>query len=70
MDELISCKAAIGGEENAEIKRAIAYFEGMIRETDETIDDYSPLLQEELLEQKWYFIVALDALREKLQKGA
>lgn len=70
MDELISCEAAIVGEENAEIKRAIAYFEGMIRETDETIDDYSPLLQEELLEQKWNFIVALDALREKLQKGA
>ena len=52
-----------------EIKRAIAYFEDAIRESDEIIADCSPALQVELTEQKEYFIVGVEALREQAERS-
>ena len=51
-----------------EIEKAIAYFEDAVRESDEIIEDCSPVFQAELIEQKGYFVVALTALREKQKR--
>lgn len=47
---------------------AIAYFEDAVRETDEIIEDCSPNLQAELIEQKKHFVVALAALRAQAER--
>lgn len=44
-------------------QQAITYFEDAVRESDEIIDECSPALQAELIEQKNHFIVALDVMR-------
>lgn len=47
-------------------QQAITYFEDAVRESDEIIDDCSPVLQAELIEQKNHFVVALDVMRASL----
>lgn len=46
-----------------ELQAAIAYFEDAVRETDEILTDCSGDLQEQLLEQKRHFILALEVMR-------
>lgn len=50
------------------IAEAITYFEEAVQESDEIIKDSSPALQAELTEQKEHFVIALAALREKLER--
>lgn len=47
----------------SELKKAIAYFEDAVRESDEIIADCSPALQAELTEQKGHFVLALEIMR-------
>jgi len=60
-----------GGDRNRELRlrQAIKYFEDAIKDTDEIIDECSDVLnlKVELLEQKKYFIMALEALRKEAE---
>lgn len=46
-----------------ELEKAIEYFEDAIKETDEIIEECSPMLKAELTEQKRHFEVALEIMR-------
>jgi len=50
------------------LKKAIAYFEDAILESDEIIAECSEALQKELMEQKKHFEVALEAMKEKQER--
>jgi len=50
------------------LEQAIAYFENAIRESDEIIAECSEALQKDLMEQKKYFEVALEAMKEKQER--
>lgn len=50
-----------------EYQAAIVYFEDAIRESDEIIEDCSPNLKAELIEQKEHFVEALDAMRAQAE---
>ena len=44
-------------------QHAIAYFEGLIRDTDQVLPHCSEALRAELLERRGYYELALEALR-------
>ena len=44
------------------VVEAIVYFEEVIKETDETLDDCTPAIRDELLEQRKYYEAAYMAL--------
>ena len=50
------------------LEQAIAYFEDAIRESDEIIAECSEKLQKELTEQKGYFVVAVEVMKEKQER--
>ena len=50
------------------LEQAIAYFEDAIRESDEIIAECSEALQKELTEQKGYFVVAVEVMKEKQER--
>jgi len=56
------------GVEKANLEQAITYFKDVIRESDEIIAECSEKLQKELIEQKKYFEVALEAMKEKQER--
>lgn len=47
-------------------EKAIAHFEGLIRDTDQVLPHCSEALRAELLEQRGYYELALEALRPVL----
>lgn len=51
-----------------DIDKAIEYFVDAVRETNEIMEDCSPRLQADLIEQKKHFIAAIEALEEKQAK--